>query len=160
MNYRGLTPEDIEIFAEAIGTFFDNVTGRPAQVRTAYVFDDPAPIVWNDFNGVIRVSGGFRGSITFAAPEPMLSDLLGHMGEKMPTDVHFIDVAGEIANQMSGRARRHFGEALDISTPIACGKRGTEVKRRAAGPAYAIPLVWGGHEAHLVVHLDLVQRAG
>lgn len=158
MNYRGLNPDDIEIFSEAISTFFKFMTDKPAQVRTAYLLDQPEPIVWDDFNGAIRVSGGFRGTVTFSAPRDLLFEVLKGMGEKQQTTEHFLDVVGEIANMMSGRARRHFGEALDIAPPVSCERESTRIAKAAEGPAYAIPLTWGKHEAHLVVHLDLARR--
>ena len=159
MNFRALTPEDIEIFSEAISNFFNLMTRQPAQVKTAYVFQETAPIIWNDFNGVIQVSGGFRGSIAFSAPRGLLNEILIVMGESGKSDAHFLDVVGEIANQLSGRARRHFGEALDISTPISCERAGFPLKALAEGPAYAIPLTWGPYEANLVVHLDLAKKS-
>lgn len=158
MNYRGLTPDDIEVFSEAISTVFKFMTDKPAEVRTAYLLDQPEPIIRDDFNGVIRVSGGFRGTVTFSSPRELLFEVLKGMGEKQQTTEHFLDVAGEIANMMSGRARRHFGEDLDIAPPISYARDQAAIARVAAGPAYAIPLTWGRLEAHLVVHLDLAQR--
>jgi chemotaxis protein CheX len=158
LNYRALNPEDIQVFSEAISTFFERMTQRPARVRTAYMLDRPEAILWNDFNGVIQVSGGFRGAVSFSAPRGLLTEVLSAMGETEQSDENFLDVAGEIANILSGRARRHFGEALDIATPISCERNGAMIATLAEGPAYAIPHTWGPYEAHLVVHLDLIQR--
>lgn len=155
MSYRGLTPQDIEVFSESIANFFDVMTRQKAQVRSAYVLESDEPIVWNDFNGLIQVSGGFRGAIVFSAPRGMLLEILKAMGERSQNVEHYLDVAGEIANQLSGRARKHFGEALDITPPIACERQKQHIASNAQGPAYAIPMTWGPHEGHLVVHLDL-----
>jgi chemotaxis protein CheX len=157
-TYRALTPEDIQVFPEAISTFFERMTRQPARVRTAYMLDQPEAILWNDFNGVIEVSGGFRGSVCFSAPRGLLVEVLSAMGEHEQTDDNFLDVAGEIANILSGRARRHFGESLDIATPVSCQRGDREIPKLAQGPAYAIPHTWGDYEANLVVHLDLIQR--
>lgn len=159
MNFRELSPEDIDVFAEAIGTFFATVTREPAVVRTAYLLENSQPILWGDFNGVIRVSGGFRGSVCFSAPRALLSHVLLAMGEQKYSEENFLDVVGEIANTLSGRARRHFGESLEISPPIACISQGTEMPPLADGPPFAIPLVWRGYEANLVVHLDVARNA-
>ena len=158
MNYRALNPEDIQVFSEAISTFFERMTQKPARVRTAYMLDQPETILWNYFNGVIQVSGGFRGAVSFSAPQGLLTEVLAAMGETEQSEENFLDVAGEIANILSGRARRHFGEALDIATPLSCVRQGAVIAQLAEGPAYAIPHTWGPHEAHLVVHLDLIQR--
>lgn len=159
MSFRALSPDDIEIFSEAISNFFNLMTRQPASVKTAYVFKQPVPIIWNDFNGVIRATGGFRGTISFSAPRGLLNEILIVLGESGKTQAHFLDVVGEIANQLSGRARKHFGEVLDISTPISCERDAITIEPSAEGPAYAIPLTWGPYEAHLVVHLDLVRRS-
>ena len=156
--YRALNHTDIEVFSEAISVFFENMTKRSAQVRTAYLLEGDDPIVWDDFNGLIKVSGGFRGTITFSAPRALIDEVLNVMGEPSKTTENYLDVVGEIANQLSGRARKHFGESLDISTPISCKRGGFIVTTLATGPAYAIPLTWGAYQAHLVVHLDLASR--
>lgn len=158
MNFRPLTNEDIEVFSETISTFFKLMTRRPAEVRTAYVLDGPVPIIWNDFNGVIDASSGFRGTISFSAPRGLLIEVLRAMGESQHSTENFLDVVGEIANQMSGRARKHFGESLDIAPPRAFERTNLPLQASATGPAYAIPLTWGMFEANLVVHLDVLAR--
>jgi len=157
LNYRALTPEDIEVFSEAISAFFRNMTSEPALVRTAYLLEEKAPIVWCDFNGVIKVAGGFRGSITFSAPRGMLAQVLAAMGEPEQSTDKCLDVVGEIANMLSGRARRHFGENLDIAPPTACLRGAPCLPPDASGTPYAIPLLWRSYEATLVVHLDITK---
>ena len=134
------------------------MTRRSAQVRTAYLLEAAEPIVWDDFNGLIKVSGGFRGTISFSAPRTLLDEVLKAMGEPSKSTENYLDVVGEIANQLSGRARKHFGESLDISPPLSCKRGGFIVTTVATGPAYVIPLTWGSYQAHLVVHLDLASR--
>lgn len=155
MIYRALANEDIEVFSEAISAFFLNMTHEPAAVRTAYLLDDGAAQLRGDFNGLIDVSGGFRGSIAFSAPHGMLAQVLGVMGESDQTTSKCLDVVGEIANMMSGRARRHFGEALEISTPRSSLRGACRAGPPASGTPYVIPLRWRGFEANLVVHLDI-----
>lgn len=156
MNYRALSHEDIEVFAEAISAFFHNMTHEAAVVRTAWLLDDDdETVLWSDFNGVIDVSGGFRGTIIFSAPREMLSQVLEVIGEREQTTGNCLDVVGEIANMMSGRARRHFGEDLEISPPTACLRAALRLPPRASGTPYAIPLRWRNFEANLVVDLDI-----
>ena len=155
MNYRALNREDIEVFSEAISAFFLNMTHEPAVVRTAYLLDGNSPLPWGDFNGVIEVSGGFRGSITFSAPGGMLGQVLDGIGEREQSADRCLDIVGEIANMMSGRARRHFGEDMEISPPTACLRNARRTLPGASGTPYAIPLRWRNFEASLVVHLDI-----
>lgn len=153
--YRALSREDIEVFSEAITAFFLAMTHEAATVRTAYVLERSAPEPWGDFNGLIDVSGGFRGSITFSAPRGMLSEVLDRIGERDQSTSKYLDVVGEIANMMSGRARRHFGTNLEISTPFSSLRGACHARLTASGTPYVIPLRWRNFEARLVVQLDI-----
>lgn len=155
MRYRALTHEDIEVFSEAISAFFRNMTDEAAMVRTAYLLDADQRHPWSDFNGVIDVSGGFRGTITFSAPRNMLVEILDVIGERTQSTEKCLDVVGEIANMMSGRARRHFGESLEIAPPHASVGDPLAAAVCAAATPYAIPLRWRTYEAYLVVNLDV-----
>lgn len=155
MSYRALAPEDIEVFSEAIAAFFQNMTREPAVVRTAYLLEGDASPLCGDFNGVIQVSGGFRGSITFCASRAMLARLLDVIGEREHSTDRYLDVVGEIANMMSGRARRHFGAELGIVPPVACVRDTPLPVPPASGRPFAIPLRWRSFEADLIVHLDV-----
>lgn len=148
-----LRPEDIEVFAEAITHFFSTATGEVASVRSAYLLEPGAAVLWNDFNGLIEIGGDYRGSVRFSAPRALLSHVLLKMGETVFTDERHGDIVGEIANTLSGRARRHFGDGLRIAPPrLLDAARSAELPAGTTRP-YAIPLRWHGYEAHLVVQL-------
>lgn len=149
-----LRPEDIEVFSEAITHFFTTCTGETASVRSAYLLEKGPPILWNDFNGMIEVNGQYLGSICFSAPRALLSHVLLKMGETVFTDERHSDIVGEIANTLAGRARRHFGEGLDISTPRLIDPVPNMSPARSSAVPYAIPLHWHGYEASLVVQLE------
>lgn len=148
-----LRPEDLEVFAEAITHFFNTATGEPAGVRSAYLLEPGSAELWNDFNGLIEIGGDYRGHVRFSAPRALLSHVLLKIGETVFTDERHGDIVGEIANTLSGRARRHFGEGLHIAPPrLLDAARPADLPPGATRP-YAIPLRWHGYEAHLVVHL-------
>ncbi|HVE52940.1 MAG TPA: chemotaxis protein CheX [Ramlibacter sp.] len=145
-----LRPEDIRIFSDAASAFFQQTTGSRAAVRTAYVVPEREAVEWDDFQGVIELSGGYRGSVSFSAPRGLLSHLLLTVGEGDYSDASHRDIVGEIANQMAGYARRHFGEAMDISPPrvLAAGDRPVPAYR---SQPFVIPMRWDRYEARLVV---------
>ena len=149
-----LRTEDIEVFSEAITHFFATCTGEAASVRSAYLLEPGEPVLWNDFNGLIEVSGDFRGSICFSAPAALLTHVLLKIGDSEYTSERQGDLVGEIANTLSGRARRHFGEGLEISPPRLLQAGDEAGPARLAGLPYAIPLSWHGYEANLVVQLE------
>jgi chemotaxis protein CheX len=129
-------------------------------VRSAYLLEQGGPVIWNDFNGLIEISGDYQGSICFSAPRALLSHVLLKMGESVFTDERHGDIVGEIANTLSGRARRHFGEGLGISPPRLLDYPNTIFEVQAHSLPYAIPLRWHGYEANLVVHLEAQNGAG
>lgn len=155
MTGKELQAADIEVFAEAISHFFATACGETAAVRTAYLLDGEEKNLWNDFNGLIDVQGAYVGTICFSAPRSLLSHVLLKMGQRDFSEMHHLDIVGEIANTFSGRARRHFGEALHISPPRAFAGRAVDTCAHAKSTPFAIPLCWHGYEAHLVVHLDV-----
>ncbi|RIX43040.1 MAG: chemotaxis protein CheX [Rhodocyclales bacterium GT-UBC] len=148
-----LRSEDIEVFSEAISHFFNTCTGESALVRSAFLIESGPAVLWNDFNGLIDISGDYRGSVCFSAPRALLSHVLLKMGESVFTDERHADIVGEIANTLAGRARRHFGEGLDISPPRLLDDRKAGLALRPDSLPYAIPLRWHGYEANLVIQL-------
>lgn len=154
-----LRTEDIEVFSAAIAHFFDTYTGETANVRSAYLLEANQSVLWNDFNGLIEISGDYAGSVCFSAPRAMLSHVLLKMGETIFTDDRHSDIVGEIANTLSGQARRHFGDRLHISPPRLADPSLVDVEFSPDRRPYAIPLLWHGYEANLVVRLAPKGRA-
>jgi chemotaxis protein CheX len=154
MNRNHLKAEDVKIFSDAALGFFAQTTGQHAAVRTAYLLDHSEANVWSEFLGRIDLGGRYRGSVTFAAPRGLLTHLLLSIGESDYTDASHRDIVGEIANQMSGQARRHFGEAMDISPPRVITQAQASAGDTARTPPFVIPMLWDRYEAHLVVRME------
>ena len=147
-------PGDIEVFSESVKRYFEVTTRKKALVRSAYLLESDNPVLWSDYNGIITLGGGYRGSVSFSCPRGLLTHVLLTMGETDYSEASHRDIVGEIANTMTGRARRHFGDALDLSTPKAISGRGSGLSPGAANRPYAIPIDWNGYLAHLVVHME------
>ncbi len=153
MTCRELGPEDISIFSDAICEYFETTSGEKAQVRSAYLLEGDYPENWNDFHGIIPVHGDFTGTVCFSAPKQLLTHVLMLMGDSSYSDAAHLDLVGEIANTLSGRARKHFGEMMKISPPVAFLGKHEKIKTSRAGRPYAIPFTWRTYEAGLVVNL-------
>ena len=134
MSGNRLKVEDVKVFSDAALGFFAQTTGHKASVRTAYLLDGAGPIV--------------------CAPRGLLSHVLLLLGESDYSDASHRDIVGEIANQMSGQARRHFGEALDISPPRVLSPEEGAASHPAGAVPFVIPMQWERYEAHLVVQMD------
>jgi chemotaxis protein CheX len=154
MNVGRLKADDIRVFSDAAGAFFQQSTKRRATVRTAYLLESAEPVVWDDFQGLIELDGQYRGSVGFSAPRGLLSHLLLLIGERDYSEASHRDIVGEIANQMSGYARRHFGEGMAIAPPRVL-QRGRDRLERGSMELvpFAIPMSWERYEAHLVVRM-------
>ncbi len=153
MSTTRLKVADIKIFSDAAMAFFAQTTGHKAAVRTAYMLGGAETVVWNDFQGRIDLGGQYRGSVTFSAPKDLLTHVLLIMGESDYTEASHRDVVGEITNQMSGYARRHFGEAMDISPPRVITQGEGVVPPGFEAAPFVIPMLWDRYEAHLVVRM-------
>lgn len=153
MRTARLKVEDIKIFSDSAMAFFAQTTGHRAAVRTAYLLDGDETVVWNDFQGRIDLGGHYRGSVTFSAPRGLLTHVLLIMGESDYTEASHRDIVGEITNQMSGYARRHFGEAMDISPPRVITQGDDVGAPGFVASPIVIPMLWDRYEAHLVVHM-------
>ncbi len=149
-----LKAEDIKVFSDAAGAFFEQSTRKRASVRTAYLLESREPVVWDDYQGLIELDGKYQGSVAFSAPRGLLSHVLLLMGERDYSDASHRDIVGEIANQMSGYARRHFGESMEISPPkVLTGPQEAAGSGMQPDP-FVIPMNWDRYEAHLVVRMQ------
>jgi hypothetical protein len=68
--------------------------------------------VVQDYAGVIGISGNREGKVYFTAPRGMLSVMLMCMNETDTGEQNVRDLVGEVANTISGNARRDFGPQL------------------------------------------------
>lgn len=149
-----MTADDLQVFIKATTQYFDTLSGsQPAEMGVPYVQDKKFEVL--DYTGIIGISGANRGCIYFTASKAMLKDVgrLFLNGEEQP-DEELADLIGEIANMISGNARRTFGENFQISVPIAIEGRPLNIKTLCSLPAFAIPIKWQDHEAFLVVCLN------
>ena len=151
-----LHPKDIETLARGVTEYFEITMGDKAQVRSAWLLEQDEPVLREDFNGLIEISGGYRGSLCFSAPRRLLDFILLAAGDSDYSEAKYLDIVGEVANTLSGRTRSHFGETLAISPPKSFTRQGPAVPPRTDGTPYAIPIVFRGQEANLVVHLSRV----
>ena len=75
------------------------------------------------------------------------------MQETDTSDENIMDLVGEVANTISGNARRDFGKNFVISVPQVIAHHAD----RVAPPhqrSFVIPINWRTHSAKLVVCLE------
>ncbi len=147
-----LSEKDIEIFIEAIGGYFKQITQEAASIGVAYLAKNAFPL--NDFTGMIRVSADYDGALYFSAPSAMLRHLLTVMKETNQSEENLLDAVGEIANTISGNARKYFGENMVISIPEKIAGLASMLNEQSRRHAYVIIIKWKHYSASLIVDIS------
>jgi len=108
----------------------------------------------HEYTGVITISGRREGVVYFTAPKAMLTVLLMKMQENDFSHENMRDLVGEVANTISGNARRDFGNEFVISVPnVLTGERADPPPLVSGARSFVIPINWRSHSAKLVVSL-------
>lgn len=147
------TETEIAVFVNGILKYFDTAVQQVAGCGTPFLAISRAPEVY-DYTGMIRISGKRDGLIYFTAPRGMLSVMLMRMQETDMSHENICDLVGEIANTLSGNARRDFGHQFNISVPTVVFGRGTPVEHPANTRPIVVPIDWRNYRAQLVVCLN------
>ena len=111
--------EKIHVFIDSVTNFFKQINTDAAQVDTPYIHDNENPLAY-DFSGIITITGPMEGCVYVSAEPPMLRNILQTIGEPDTSIPLLKDLVGEIANTVSGNARREFGADFIISPPHYC----------------------------------------
>jgi chemotaxis protein CheX len=144
---------DLNVLVEGTVRYFESAVDRAAAVGTPYLMTDRKQAVLSDYTGIIGITGARRGCIYFTAPSAMLRHILLSNGET-EIDAHYMaDVVGEVANVISGNARRVFGHDFAISVPELFAGRPSAGELPLAERAFVIPINWRQYRAALVVSL-------
>jgi chemotaxis protein CheX len=148
-----LAVEQLQVFIDATRDYFSVSTGVEAEVGTPYLIESDRPIV-NEYTGLIGVSGVRKGCIYVTASQVMLKAVLVRMGLKTLGKDEIADLVGEIANTISGAARKEFGGQFHISVPMVVLGSAEPVHLPKSVKCYAIPIVWKSYNANLVIGLS------
>ena len=145
--------QELRIFIDIVSQYFESQTGREPEVGSPHL-GEPSALPIYDFTGVIGISGERQGCVYFTAPRELLRQLLLHVGESDVSDNNLSDLVGEVANTISGNARRHFGPNFMISVPVIVAGNARAIQVPRSVKAYILPLRWHKLEAALIVSLQ------
>lgn len=149
-----ISETEIGVFVDAVSNYFQQSTQESAQIRGAYLaLSDSSPPAF-DFTGLISISGKYRGCVYFSAPREMLSRLLIELGEPQVSNENLLDAVGEIANTISGNARRHFGEEMVISVPLKMSGADNQLGQLVRERPFVIMVKWRRYEAAVIVDIE------
>ena len=148
-----MTRVELETFVEGTTHYFQTAANQKATVGSPYLVNEGAPGI-QEYTGIISIAGKRKGVVYFTASRPMLTVLLMRLGETDMTDENMCDLVGEVANQISGNARRDFGSEFMISVPRVVSNAEPEAVMPPNTRSFVIPINWRSHSAQLVVCLD------
>ncbi len=148
-----MTKVELETFVEGTTHYFETAANQPASVGSPYLVQEGKPTV-QEFTGLISIAGKRRGIVYFTASRPMLTVMLMRMGETELTQENMCDLVGEVANTISGNARRDFGKDFMISIPQVVAGDPEKVQTPDNLRSFVIPINWRSHSAQLVVCLE------
>ena len=143
---------ELRIFIEGAVRVFETLTNQPASVGSPYLVTDGKPGAY-EYAGVIGISGVRSGMVYFTAPRGMLTVLLMRMQETDTSEENMRDLVGEVANTISGNARRDLGKGFMISVPSVIANAPESVTTPHPR-SFVIPINWRTHAAKLVVCLQ------
>ncbi|MBI1891961.1 MAG: chemotaxis protein CheX [Burkholderiales bacterium] len=147
-----LNETELKIFIDAVTHYFSHLTKEPATIRSSYLAESAMP--YFDYTGLITLSGRFRGCIYFSAPRLLVRELLIKLQEPDTCEDNLLDAVGEVANTISGNARRHFGSSLEISVPVTVRGTTQQIKIGTRARPFAIHLRWQRYDAVVVVDIE------
>ena len=146
-----LRQETLPVFVESIMHYFNHITGIRAETETPYLQEESSEI--GDFTAVIGVSGDLQGCVYYTASRAMLDKLLGFVAENEPTDELRCDMAGEVANTLSGNARRQLGAGFMISVPVVIQGKPDRLVTYKGSACFVIPIIWQKLRSLLMISL-------
>lgn len=137
------------LFIAGVQHYFKQTCNEIVKVMPPYILDTEFSLM--DYTGVIAISGNHIGRVYFTAEQPLLRCLLQSLGEPDANNpIMLSDIAGEVANQISGNFRSKLGQNFIISTPSVYNHR-LNVNYDERRATYVVPLLWRGEKASLVV---------
>ncbi len=146
-----LQEQELKTFVEGTTNYFEVAAQQPASIGSPYLADSPPAV--SDYTGIISISGKREGVVYFTAPKAMLTVLLMKMQESDFSHETMRDLVGEVANTISGNARKDFGRDFVISVPSVLSGERPDIPATAGMRSFVIPINWRSHSAKLIVAL-------
>jgi chemotaxis protein CheX len=147
-----LEEHEIRTFVFGTTQYFEVAAQQPATLGSPYLVPQGVPEI-HEYTGVISITGRREGIVYFTAPRGMLTVMLMKMNESNVSHENMCDLVGEVANTISGNARRDFGNDFTISVPTVVAGNGEEIQAPSGCRPMVIPINWRSHSAKLVVCL-------
>ena len=148
-----MSEQTLQVFIDGAVRFFEHTNDKNVKVGTPYLVENETPAAY-DVTGIIGISGPYRGCVYFTAPRILLKHLLLSIGETETANEYLFDLAGEVANTISGNARSNFGHEFMISVPVMIEGAPDHIHLPHNMRSYVIPIYWKAYHAAVVICLE------
>jgi len=146
--------QKLQIFLDIIKNYFDQLTAAELIVDTPYLLENEQPRIL-DYTGVIGISGTQKGVVYFTASQALLEGILDSFGEADKSEANYVDLVGEVANTVSGNARKEFGHEFHISVPFVFSGSPQSVILPKNERSFIIPITWQSQVGEIVICLQV-----
>ena len=148
-----MNASSLKTFVDGVSNFFDRLGSEKVAVGVPYIKD--AGSYLGEITGIIGLTGARKGGILISCSYAMIDAIsAAYTGIADASNVARIDMAGELANTISGNASEAFGTDFQISVPVVITGRPQGISLPTKLPTYVIPLDWKGETAHLIVGIE------
>ncbi|MBX2858494.1 MAG: chemotaxis protein CheX [Cellvibrionaceae bacterium] len=148
-----MTEDVLQVFIDGVVRFFQHTDDDSVKVGTPYLSENSNPEAF-DVTGIIGISGPYRGCVYFTAPKIFVKHLLLSMGEQDTRKEYIADLVGEVANTISGNARKAFGHEFMISVPVIVEGAPNSINLPKHLLSYVIPIYWKTYHSAVVICLE------
>ncbi len=142
----------LQVFINSLVNYFAHTNDADVQVGSPFLTSSIHDIK-ADYTAMIAISGKYTGVCYFMAPKVLVKHLILSLGDDDMSDQMIEDTVGEVANTLSGNARKELGRDFIISVPKVIQGVPKDVPTDGDSRLYAIPFKWKAYSAMLGVSL-------
>ncbi len=142
--------ETMQVFVDIVKNFFNQLGMDEVVVDTPYLLENDIPRIL-EYTGMIGVSGTYRGVVYMTSSRELLKETLKSMGEPDDSESNIVDLIGEIANTISGNARKEFGSDFHISVPVVFKGAPDTMNLPKGERSCVIPIEWRSQAGEIVI---------
>ena len=142
-----------QVFIDSVNNYFEETTNERSETGLPFIQDEK--LLLEDYTGMIGISGNRKGFVYITGPRELFSNIVKCiLNTEKPSDAQIMDMAGEVANTVSGNARKAFGSEFMISVPAIIEGKPLNFKLPDGIPVYIIPIKWREHKSFVVFGLQ------
>jgi chemotaxis protein CheX len=143
-----------QVFIDTVNNYFYELTNEPSETGLPYLKDRNQDIL-DDYTGMIGISGSRKGFVYVTGVRELFADLVRIILQIKEIDEdQVIDMAGEVANTVSGNVRKVFGSEFMISVPAIIEGKPKDLRLPNNIPVFVIPIKWRNYKANIVIGLE------